>query len=532
MKSFIKSKFLSIKSGLLIFSLIPTFVLMTVISLIVSYNNCQKIISRAENNFSKAVLEINSVMEQALNFSTNTVSNSNILSLFDEVKSDMRTNYDTFTSLRMFFSNYYENDAASRRNITIFHNNYTMYRSSFSDYIDNLNPELVNQLKTHSSKDILWTEDDSFIYLYKTASGTKHTIITRYSISKNEINSILNKFDVLSNDVSKFKNKIVFSDSDGDSPLIFTRSLINNQSISLVIPIRLMLYTYINYFSVFFAFYLLLASILILFSNLFAAKFKVRLTGFVDSIADNKSLRKININTLENDKVLTPIYNKIINLISEINELNAKNVQISEEKKLIELKYVQSQFNPHLLYNSLSVLKWECSSYDSSLVDAIDSMADYYRACISDYNEVINISEEIELVRKYLSLMGFVHKRAYSFIMRIDEDIMCMKAPKHILQPFVENSILHGIQQKPEGYIKIEGTLENGFAVLRVIDNGSGISEERMKEIKKADYFSKYKSYGIKNTFERIKLFYGDTCKFDIESNNGTVITLTIPFNK
>ncbi|MBO4896664.1 MAG: histidine kinase [Clostridia bacterium] len=526
MRTLNKPKLFSIKSGLLMFSLVPTFVLVVVIALTLSYNQWHKALAQAEEKFSKAVSEIDSALDQAVNFSVKTVTNSYLIDLFEQEDDGMSSNYETFRILSMSLSNYHDLNSTGFSKFAIFHDNHSIYRSTFSGYIDDLDPEFAEYLKKHGAQDMIWDEDDDYIYFYKNAQAKNHTVLTRYTIDKRIINDSIEKFNVLSNERSGFKNTVSFRYMTDTGENCFEKQLLNGRFMYLTVPWELKAYIYSINFGIFMVAYLLIAALFILFSNIFADKFKKRLTGFVDKLSDNKTLDPSLSLPFENDSVLTPIYSKIANLVSEINELNRENAEITQEKNLIELKYVQSQFNPHLLYNSLSVLKWECEKYDKSLAKAIDSMADYYRACISEYNEIVTLEGEIELVKKYLSLVGFVHKRVYPLIVRIDPELMNMQIPKHILQPFVENSVLHGIQQKMEGYIKITGNVEDGYTVLRIIDNGAGIPPERIKEIKESNYFSKYKSYGIKNTFERIRLFYGEDSELLIESNEGTQITI------
>ncbi len=533
MKKLFNPKLLSIKSGLILFSLVPSFVLLCFISVTVSHNQWQKELTKAENKFSKAVLEINSTLEQAMNFITNTVSNSYIISIFDETLTGMNTNYATFRSLDMFFSNYHERKDSAQKNITIYHDNYSMYRSAFSNYIDVLEPELLAILKKQKSAENLWSEDEDNYYMYKTANSPEHTIIMEYRVPKENFDEIFNKFDVYTNDTKGYSNSISFVPSAVEAQSEFQRSLLNGKTAILNVPKSLMIHIYFTNFVIFLAAFALLASVLILFANLFSGKFKVRLTSFVDRLADT-NITEANTIQDERDNVLSPIYDKIVKLIHQINELNTTNNRITQEKNTIELKYVQSQINPHLLYNTLSVLKWECVKYDLGLGNTIDSMVDYYRSCISDYGEVIELNDELTLIKNYLSLMEFVHKRSYPLILSIDDRLLGFKTTKHILQPFVENAILHGIQHKPEGYIKIEGTVDNEFAVIVIMDNGTGIEKDKMSEIRSNNYFSKYKSYGIKNTKERIRLFHGEESSLKVENRDtgGTCVTIRVPIGE
>ena len=103
---------------------------------------------------------------------------------------------------------------------------------------------------------------------------------------------------------------------------------------------------------------------------------------------------------------------------------------------------------------------------------------------------------------------------------------------KHLLQPFVENAILHGIQQNDGGFISITGEENESFVILKVKDNGKGITDQRIREIESMNYFSAYKSYGIKNTQERIKIFHGKESHIKISSSEGEGTCITIVLQK
>ena len=528
-----KLKVLNIKSGLLLFSLIPTFILIFVISFAISRNQWQESLTLAENKFSKAVQEINVSLNQAINFSINTISNHYLVSLFEMNYESTDMNYQTFLSLDMFFTNYKEQSASAQRNIVIYHNNYSMYRNTFSKYIDTLDPVLLEQLKALSSSEMLWTEDEKNFNVYKAANSANLILISEYSIPKNKIDEIVNKFDVLKNNNAAEENTLLLSDVPQSGAYVFNKTLANGKHISLRVPASLKYHIYWENFFLFFVCSSFFALIIIIFSNLFTSRFKHKITVFIDRIASSENLTEIKqLSCIESD-ILSPVYKKILDLIESINELHSRNNRITAEKSMIELKYVQSQFNPHLLYNTLGVLKWKCLKYDTSLAKTIDSMADYYRACISCYDEVISFSDEIDLIKKYIELMEFIHTRSYPTHIHIDDALLTFQTPKHILQPFVENAILHGIQQKKEGYIKIDGDIVGDFVILKLFDNGNGIPPERLEKIKSANYFSKYKSYGIKNTAKRINLFYGDCSSLSIESEPGksTLVTIKIPYH-
>ncbi len=527
-----KKRFLNIKSGLLLFSLVPTFLMMCIISTAISANQWQKCLQKTESNLSKATLEINSIFEQGSEFSSNTVSNTYILSLFEKQYSDLEMNFDTFHSLDMFFTNYKEKNSSTQNSIRIYHNNYSMYRNEYSNYLDSMEPEILKKLESFATKDTLWTEDDDFFCLYKASNTPELSFVIKYSIPKSKLNKILKTFEVMLNEDYDFQNSVSFYQREPQN-MSFSKKLYNGWYLGVTVPSSLKHYIYIKNIILYMLIFALISLVIVIFSNMYSSGFKKAVSEFIDSI-EPIGTASDTTPIIKKDDTLSPVYSKIIKLINQVNELHEKSARITSEKNVIELKYIQSQFNPHLLYNTLSVLKWDCMKFDAELGKAISTMTAYYRACISPHDEVVTFSTEVELVKKYISLMEFTHKKCYPLIVNMDSSLSHMKTIKHLLQPFAENSILHGIQQIPRCYIKIDIIRDNDTAVISISDNGVGIDKNKMNEIKSDNYFSKYKSYGIKNTRERIRLFHGKESGLDISSRpgGGTCVTIRVPIGE
>ena len=528
----LKTRILNIKSGLLLFSLVPTFILMLFISLTFSNWQYQKSLSMAENKLSKASQEINTTLNQAMQFSIKAISNPLLINIFEQPYGDMNSNYQSAHFLEMFFFNYFDESFDSRNNIVFYHNNYTMYRSTFSKYIDSLDPELLSQLKSFGLSDILWLETDTDFLFYKATNSPDFTLVSEYTVPKHTINTIVEKFDVLVNEGYAIKNEFTLStDPVKNDVNKYSQALLNNRYINLYVPNALKHRIYFTNFFIFGLIYIAIALLMFLFSNLFANRFKYKMGNFIDIIAKRDDLSIVSNITHNHDDVLSPVYDKLLELISNINELHAQYNEITEEKNLIELKYIQSKFNPHLLYNTLSVLKWNCIN-DENMSKCIDTMVDYYRAC-TNTNDVVYLADELDLVKKYIALIEFAYAREYKVIFDVDKNLLEFKTMKHLLQPFVENAILHGISDTPDGYILIKAYSEDMHIILKVIDNGNCITPERLEELKKPDYFSEYKSFGIKNTTERLKLMHGENSSITVEStmNENTCITIKIPID-
>lgn len=531
--SILKQRPFNMRKGLLIFSLVPISIIMCIVVILISNSQIQKISSTAENKFTRATQEINAIVDRAVNFSNNVIANPDIADLFKKRYSNVDENFKAATTLNMFFTNYYEK-VNTEPSITIYHSNSSMYQSMFSKHIKNLDASLVNILKKQPTTNILWTETKTDFNAYKAYNENDFILITEYKISKEDIKSILKRFDVYTNDKYNKKNKIQLTKNPIENQFTICRPLGNERYINLFFPKGIKNTIYTRNFVILLTIYALIALIIIISSGFFSNYQKEKLTDFIDGLDVNSDLSELAHMSLDSKDVLFPVYRKILQLITDVNDLNEKTNRIAHEKNMIELKYTQSQFNPHLLYNTLGVFKWKCFKQDPILATTIDSMVDYYRACISSHDEIVSLDEEISLVEKYIRLIEFTHEQDYKYEFDIEDKIKNFKTIKHLLQPFVENAILHGIQQIPDGYIKICAKTIDENVVITISDNGMGISEENLKAIHEENYFSKYKSYGIKNTRARIGFFHGPNSGIDIESNEGkgTKVTISLPYSE
>lgn len=207
-----------------------------------------------------------------------------------------------------------------------------------------------------------------------------------------------------------------------------------------------------------------------------------------------------------------------------------------EQKKLreYELALIQAQIKPHFLYNSLELIFILCGMAGANDAQiATKSLADFYRVALSRGKEIITIEEEIKNVRDYLYIQKFRYSDVFDYEIKVQDEIMQSKILKLTLQPLVENSIYHALKTKGSfGRILIEGYIENENIFLKVIDDGVGISEERLKEIfDYKDDRTVNNSFGLRSVDERIKLYFGEKYGLRIKSElgKGTEITVVIP---
>lgn len=222
------------------------------------------------------------------------------------------------------------------------------------------------------------------------------------------------------------------------------------------------------------------------------------------------------------------------NMLNEIKALIIKTHKIEMLKRTAELKTLQSQINPHFLYNTLDTIQWKALGHkDYEIADMINSLSGFFRISLSNGKEFITIEDEAKHVKYYLDIQKTRYEDTIDYDIKVDDNIKQYYIPKLIIQPLVENSIYHGLKEKPgKGLIEIDISSNKEFLFITVKDNGLGISKEKLEEIKDNLYNSiESEHYGLYNINERLKIFFGDKYDIFIQSNFNidTTITLKIP---
>ena len=200
-------------------------------------------------------------------------------------------------------------------------------------------------------------------------------------------------------------------------------------------------------------------------------------------------------------------------MMDEIDTLIDQIKEEQEQMKRIELNSLQSQIQPHFLYNTLECIHWQAASDGNIEISTmVKALAQYYRICLSQGNDIIPIERELEHIKNYLIIQNMRYGDIIELNIDVPEQYRQVKIPKLTLQPLVENSIYHGIKVKEgrKGNIKIFTEQEGKDFFLIVCDNGEGMSEERVNYLnQQISEFDKNIGYGINNVNKRIELMFG-----------------------
>ena len=243
----------------------------------------------------------------------------------------------------------------------------------------------------------------------------------------------------------------------------------------------------------------------------------------------------VNLTPRTRDEVgeLTLGFNKMVARISKLIENIIREQKMAKE---FEFSMLQAQINPHFLYNSLNSIKQMAELNNSASISfAISSLVNLLRYSISHKSELIPLKNEIKYIESYIHLNNIRYNNKFSLKCSIPENLLDAEILKFTLQPLVENSILHGFKvKKGIGAITISAWEATGHFIIFVSDNGEGMPEEKIREIKQDDILDKKKGFthiGLSSVDKRIKLTYGDDYGIKIESelSRGTTIYLLLP---
>ncbi|MDR1542465.1 MAG: sensor histidine kinase [Clostridiales bacterium] len=214
-------------------------------------------------------------------------------------------------------------------------------------------------------------------------------------------------------------------------------------------------------------------------------------------------------------------------MLYRIKELLDTQFVLGQEVKNAEFKALQAQINPHFLYNTLELVNWKAIENNvPEIAEILQYMAKFYKISLSGGQDMIPLSTELEHVRMYVQIQKLRFENRIELITDISEQAYGAKTLKLILQPLVENAILHGIFEKREkcGTVKITGRVEMDALVLTVEDNGVGMTEHEVKAVLE----KQTPGYGARNIDQRIKLRCGPEYGLTYESHYGDGTKVTV----
>lgn len=237
--------------------------------------------------------------------------------------------------------------------------------------------------------------------------------------------------------------------------------------------------------------------------------------------------------TTEEDEI-EEIYHNFNGMVQEVQRLMQEHYQLGKEVKMAEVRALQAQINPHFLYNTLDLINWISMDYGAEKIGTLTwNLARFYRLSLNHGKSLISIGEEVEHVEVYVNIENYHFDNAISLEVDVPEELKSYACLNIILQPFVENAIVHGIAEKPDiesCEIRICARREEQDIVFSVQDDGPGVDVKEMQKETQQDIRTAQHGYGVRNINFRLKLCFGE--KYGVtylESEKGTHVEIKIP---
>lgn len=243
--------------------------------------------------------------------------------------------------------------------------------------------------------------------------------------------------------------------------------------------------------------------------------------------------KKIAVASNDEIGILTANYN---NMLQEIENLLEKVKEENRQKRQSDINFLQAQITPHFIYNFLNTIKVISRAHQDEKIHRLTSgLIELLHTSINRKTVFITVEEEINLVTNYLYLQQVRYDDKFEVIYEIDDDVLKLKTLKMLLQPIVENSVIHGINlDKGNGILIIRAYLKQGNLCFEIEDNGRGMSDEEIHKILNLQYTASSRMFsgiGIKNIHDRIDMYFGSdyTITFKSRVGYGTKVILTLP---
>lgn len=277
---------------------------------------------------------------------------------------------------------------------------------------------------------------------------------------------------------------------------------------------------------------------LIVFCVLLSAMFSTTITRRISRLTENlKTVSDSHLPALMEESGSDEIGILITNynyLIQKIQSLLKQQYKLGKDVEKARIKALQAQINPHFLYNTLDLINWKAIEKQvPDICDMIQNLSIFYKLNLSGGADFVTIDNEIKLIEAYINLQNRRYENRFSLTIDVSDEIRQCYILKMLLQPIVENAIIHGILENTRntGLISISSKITAGDLTLFITDDGIGISDTDLINLNRPEVASTEHGYGIQNIRDRIRLNYGEkySLRFQSVLYHGTTAEVTIP---
>jgi len=223
-------------------------------------------------------------------------------------------------------------------------------------------------------------------------------------------------------------------------------------------------------------------------------------------------------------------------LVRQVYEMQLAKKDMELKNREAQLKMLQSQINPHYLFNTLDAVLYGIENNREGTAKIIELLANNFRRNIQWQENLITVEEEMIFIKEFLAIQKFRMQDRLEWYADVSAETLSCRLPKMILQPLVENAIYHGISlKKDKGRLYLSIRCDQEFLYIKISDDGVGVEKQKLEEIRETIRSNEVRAgrshIGLKNVYDRIRLYYGDHGSLTITSeiNRGTVVEMKLP---
>lgn len=255
-----------------------------------------------------------------------------------------------------------------------------------------------------------------------------------------------------------------------------------------------------------------------------------RLDKAIAKVKDGDLSIQVKVKTNDELGRLTESFNQ---MVKDLKRYLEDRVQQQKDLNETTLRLYQTQLNPHFLYNTLDTIKWSAKIHQIPEIAVLaENLAVILRKSISS-KPFIRLREELDTIESYIKIQKIRFAGRFLYETEIPDMLEECVIPKMILQPLVENAIIHGLDGCENGYICIYAAQKDGILQISVTDDGCGMGQEMLDWINSPDPLRRDGHLGLYNVIRILKLYYGEEYGMQAESDaEGTTVTLTLPAQK
>lgn len=223
-------------------------------------------------------------------------------------------------------------------------------------------------------------------------------------------------------------------------------------------------------------------------------------------------------------------------MLCRLNELMEKNEKLSDLRRVIEVKHLQSQFHPHFIFNVLEMLRYAIVVDNRLAQDIVMTLSRHLRYSISNEGELVLLGTDLSYIGGYMQLQQMRFKNRLRYTEEVEEAAKDALVPRLMLQAVIENSIKYGYKKREEVHISVTGCVREHDHIIEVKDDGGGMSPQRLLEVQAimTSPDNQAEHIGLHNLHRRLTLLYGEDYGIRIDSaeGEGTVVTFVLPYRK